>query len=89
MRSIGREKVVVQLVDGYAKAAAATPIEWVSTVATTQADIAREVTKAYTSAAREARHPLDRSRVTGVQPPEPRRNPSKGAHPKRILSEVT
>ena len=47
------EKAIVQLADGYEKAAAATPIEWVSTVATTQADIAREVTKAYTSAARE------------------------------------
>ena len=47
------EKAVVQLADGYEKAAGATKIEWLSTVATTQADFTREVTKAYTSAARE------------------------------------
>ena len=44
---------MVQLADGYEKAANATKIEWLSTVAATQADFAREVTKAYTSAARE------------------------------------
>jgi hypothetical protein len=47
------EKAVVQIADGYEKAANATHIEWISTVAATQADFAREVTKAYTSAARE------------------------------------
>ena len=47
------EKAVVQIADGYEKAATATKLEWLSTVAATQADFAREVTKAYTGAARE------------------------------------
>jgi hypothetical protein len=47
------EKAVVQLADGSEKAATATRIEWLSTIAATQADFAREVTKAYTSAARD------------------------------------
>src|SRR4051794_2255010 len=47
------EKVVVQFADGYEKAAGATKLEWLQTLATTQADFAREVTKAYTSAARD------------------------------------
>ena len=47
------EKAVVQIADGYEKAATASKIEWLSTVAATQADFAREVTKAYTGAARE------------------------------------
>src|SRR3954465_7750808 len=59
------EKAVVQFADGYEKAATATRIEWLSTVAATQADFAREVTKAYTSA---ARGPVARG-------PQPRRTP--------------
>jgi hypothetical protein len=47
------EKAVLQLADGYEKAAGATHIEWVATVAASQADFTREVTKAYTRAARE------------------------------------
>jgi hypothetical protein len=47
------EKVVAQFVDGYEKAAGATNIEWLQTVATAQADFAREITKTYTSAARD------------------------------------
>ena len=47
------EKVVAQFVDGYEKAAGATRIEWLQTVASAQADLAREVTKTYTSAARD------------------------------------
>ena len=35
------------------KAAGASRVEWVSTVVTAQADLTREVTKAYASAARE------------------------------------
>jgi hypothetical protein len=47
------EKTVLTLVDSYEKAAGATRLDWVSTLATAQADFTREVTKAYTSAARE------------------------------------
>lgn len=47
------EKAVLTLVDSYEKAAGATRLDWVSTLATAQADFTREVTKAYTSAARE------------------------------------
>ena len=44
---------MIALVDSYEKAAGATRLDWVSTVATAQADFTREVTNAYTSAARE------------------------------------
>jgi hypothetical protein len=37
----------------YEKAAGATRLDWVTTFATAQADFTREVTKAYTSAARD------------------------------------
>ena len=47
------EKAVVQIADSYEKAAGATNIEWITTVASSQADFAREVTKAYTRAARD------------------------------------
>ena len=47
------ENAVVSLADSYAKAAGASRVEWVNTVATAQADFTREVTKASTAAARE------------------------------------
>ena len=47
------EKAVVQIADGYEKAAGATKNEWFTTIAAAQADFAREATKAYTSAARD------------------------------------
>ena len=47
------EQAVLSLVDTYEKAAGATKVEWVASFATAQADLTREVTKAYTSAARE------------------------------------
>ncbi|TML06408.1 MAG: hypothetical protein E6G41_07540 [Actinobacteria bacterium] len=47
------ENAVVSLADSYEKAAGASRVEWVSTVVTAQADLTREVTKAYASAARE------------------------------------
>jgi hypothetical protein len=47
------EKAVVSLADSYEKAAAATKVEWIANLATAQADVSREVTKAYTSAARD------------------------------------
>jgi hypothetical protein len=47
------EKAVLQIADGYEKVAGASNIEWVATLASTQADFTREVTKAYTRAARE------------------------------------
>src|SRR3954462_3224071 len=47
------ERVVFQCADGDEKPAGATKVEWLQTVAATQADFAREVTKAYTSAARD------------------------------------
>jgi hypothetical protein len=47
------EKYVVTLADASQKAGEATNIEWISTAASAQAGITREVTKAYASAARE------------------------------------
>jgi hypothetical protein len=47
------EKVVLTLADSYERAAGATKVDWIETVASAQAGFAREVTKAYASAARE------------------------------------
>jgi hypothetical protein len=47
------EKTVLSLADSYEKAAGATKVDWLASVATAQADLTRELTKAYTSAARE------------------------------------
>ena len=47
------EKAVLSMVDAYEKAAGATNLEWVATVASAQADLARELTKTYTGTARE------------------------------------
>jgi hypothetical protein len=47
------EKAVLSFADSYEKAAGATKVEWLAGVATAQADFAREVTKAYTGAARD------------------------------------
>jgi hypothetical protein len=46
------EKTVVALADSYVKAAQSTKVDWISNVATAQADFAREAAKSYTSAAR-------------------------------------
>jgi hypothetical protein len=47
------EKAALSLVDSYEKAAEASKVDWVTTLAAAQAGFTREVTKAYTSAARE------------------------------------
>ena len=47
------EKAALSLADSYEKAAESTKVDWVSTLAAAQAGFTREVTKAYTSAARE------------------------------------
>jgi hypothetical protein len=47
------EKVVLTLADSYEKAGSATKIDWIETVASAQAGLARDITKAYTTAARE------------------------------------
>jgi hypothetical protein len=49
------EKAVANgsLADSYEKAAGATKVEWLATVATAQADFTRDVTEAYAGAARE------------------------------------
>ena len=47
------EKAVLSLADSYEKAAGATKLDLVATVASIQADFAREVTKAYVNAARD------------------------------------
>jgi hypothetical protein len=47
------EKAVVALADTYEKAAGATKIEWIASLGGVQADATREMTRAYTSAARE------------------------------------
>lgn len=47
------EKVVLTLADSYEKAASATKVDWIETIASAQAGLARDVTKSYTSAARE------------------------------------
>lgn len=46
------EKTVATLVDSYTKFAQSTNVEWISTVAGVQADVVREATRSYTSAAR-------------------------------------
>ena len=47
------ENAILSLADSYEKAAGASRVEWVTTVASAQADFTREITKAYTAAARE------------------------------------
>jgi len=47
------ENTVLSLADSYEKAAGASRVDWVGAVASAQADFTREVTKAYTAAARE------------------------------------
>jgi hypothetical protein len=47
------EKAVVSFTESYEKAAGSTKVDWIVSAATAQADFTREVTKAYTSAARE------------------------------------
>jgi hypothetical protein len=47
------ETAVITLADSYEKAASATKIDWIETVASAQAGFARDVTKVYTTAARE------------------------------------
>ena len=47
------EKAVVSFADTYEKAAGATKVEWFASVATVQADLTRDLTKAYTSATRD------------------------------------
>ena len=47
------EKTVLTLADSYEKAAAATKVDWIETIASAQAGFTREVTKAYTAAARD------------------------------------
>jgi hypothetical protein len=47
------EKIVLKLANSYEQAAVATKIDWVESIASAQAGYAREVTKAYTAAARE------------------------------------
>ena len=47
------ENAILSLADSYEKAAGASRVDWVSTVASAQADFTREVTKAYTAAARD------------------------------------
>jgi len=47
------EKAVLKLTDSYEKAAGATKVDWIETLASAQAGFTREVTKAYTAAARD------------------------------------
>jgi hypothetical protein len=47
------EKVVLTLADSYEKAAGTTKIDWLQTIASAQAGLARDITKSYTTAARE------------------------------------
>lgn len=47
------EKVVLTLADSYEKAAGATKVDWIETIASAQAGLARDITKSYTTAARE------------------------------------
>ena len=46
-------KASAAYLSSYEKAAGASRVEWLNTVATAQADFTREVTKAYTAAARD------------------------------------
>ena len=47
------EKAVVSLTESYEKAAGTTKVDWIVSAAAAQADVTREVAKAYTSGARE------------------------------------
>ena len=47
------EKAVLSAADSYEKAAEATKLDWLTTLAAAQAGFTREITKTYTSAARE------------------------------------
>jgi hypothetical protein len=47
------ERAVLTAADSYEKAAAATHVDWISTLGSLQADVTREVTKAYAGAARD------------------------------------
>ena len=47
------KKAGAAYLSSYEKAASATKVEWLATVATAQADLTRDITKAYASAARE------------------------------------
>jgi hypothetical protein len=44
---------VLSFTESYEKAAGATKVDWITTAATAQADLTRDLVKAYTSAARE------------------------------------
>ena len=46
------EKSVVTFTESYEKAAGSTKVDWIATAAAAQADLARELTKAYAGAAR-------------------------------------
>jgi hypothetical protein len=47
------EKTVLKLADTYEQAAVASKVDWIESIGSAQAGFAREVTKAYTAAARE------------------------------------
>jgi hypothetical protein len=47
------ERAVLSVADSYEKAGGATKVEWLGSLASAQADFAREVTKAYAGAARD------------------------------------
>jgi uncharacterized iron-regulated protein len=47
------EKAVVSFTESYEKAAGTTKVDWIVSTATAQAEITRELAKAYTSAARD------------------------------------
>ncbi len=47
------EKAVVSFTESYEKAAGTTKVDWIASAAAAQADLTRDVAKAYTSAARE------------------------------------
>jgi hypothetical protein len=47
------EKSVLSFADSYEKAAGATKVDWLASVATAQAEFAREVTKVYAGTTRE------------------------------------
>ena len=63
-------QAVLSLADSYEKAAGATKVEWLATVATAQADFTRDVTKAYAGAGR--------AKGTGSCEPSPTRATSTG-----------
>jgi hypothetical protein len=47
------ENAIVALADSYEKATSATKIDWLASIGSLQADVTREMTRAYTNAARE------------------------------------